>query len=146
MGQINDQLYELNGVTWGGKHDNPKKKTSRFKFKVDAANLHDGLFLILLYDRPLHLAVEYDGRDKPVEIGPCQVFGWSGIAANGTSSYEFLLPTIDWKPTVALQTEWDEDLKMTLKIVDKSAKAAQAARDAKEQKKEKQLTLDEIGL
>ncbi len=143
MPQINPQLYELEGVTWAGKHDNPKKKTSRFRFKVNAANLHDGLFLIILYDRPLHLAVEYADRDKPVNIGACQVNAWGGIAANGTTWYEFILPTIDWEPSVSDQTEWDEDLKMTLKIVDKSVKAAQEAR---EKKQERQLTLDEVGL
>lgn len=117
MGQINDRTYTINDVTYINHVGVPKTKCERIHFKVNKANLADGMLLQLLHDRHLYLGVSYEG--EKVKIGDATLWNWRGESKEGTSSYFFDVASIDWLK-VKQQTQWDKDKKMLLIVIDKS--------------------------
>lgn len=125
MGQINERRYDVEGVTYGASGINPKKKLRRFRMNVDSININDGMLIILLHDRPLFLAVEYEG--KKIKIGDCTVHSWGGEAQHGTTHYIFEMPAVEWQPTKFEENEWGPNQAMKLIVIDKAADPILAA-------------------
>lgn len=118
MGQINDWKYEIEGVTFGNKTGNPKKKILKFRINVDVANKTDGMLLQLLDDRHLYLAVDEQNNSKPIKVGKCAVLNWGGNAAKGTSFYIFEMKSIDWLPDKYQEERWSGDKVVKLIVID----------------------------
>jgi hypothetical protein len=125
MGQVNERRYDVEGVTYGSSSHNPKTKMKRFRMNVDSININDGMLIILLHDRPLFLAVEYD--NKKIKIGDCTVHSWGGEAQHGTTHYIFEMPAVEWQPSKFEENEWGPEQKMKLIVIDKAVDPIVAA-------------------
>lgn len=141
MGQVNDRRYDVDGITFGKLSIDAKKKKLVFNVKVDSINLNDGMLLILLHDRPLFAAFEYD--DKKVKVGDCSLFRWGGEAQHGTSAYSFDMNAIDWLPTKYEMSEWSDDKRMKLIIIDKAVEPIVAVEQREQLDREVQNSLFE---
>ena len=120
MGQINDRRYDIDDVVFGKKNENVKKGTLIIDVKIDSINLNDGLLLILLHDRPLFLAFEYDGK-KPIKVGNVTLHHSNFEAAHATSTYYFEMDALDWQPSKFETNEWKDGKKMKMIVVDMAA-------------------------
>lgn len=118
MGQINDWKYTIEGITFGNKTGNPKKKIIKFRINVDASNKTDGMLLQLLDDRHLYLAVDEQNGSRPIKVGKCSVLSWGGNAAKGTSFYTFEMKSIDWLPDKYQEERWSGDKVVKLIVID----------------------------
>lgn len=112
MPQINDRTYSV-PVQWDKRNDN--KGLVTFSLKVSAKDMHDAMFLQLLHDHHLFLALKYEGIT--VKIGECTLKGVAFVGETGISKYSFLTHLSTWTVTSEQQLDFEERL-MTLVFID----------------------------